>query len=141
MTRLTFEKHGRLLAAVGAIAVVVTAIAVSTPALAKDGPVVVVANPDLVTRRVTYADLNLASLPGEAALNRRVGNAVNSLCVEATGGEHNIYGFNVADRNCRTSAWTQARPQISRAIHRARDFAATGTSTIAAVGISLVIPQ
>ena len=141
MTRLTFEKHGRLLAAVGAIAVVVTAIAVSTPALAKDGPVVVVANPDLVTRRVTYADLNLASLPGEAALNRRVGNAVNCLCVEATGGEHNIYGFNVADRNCRTSAWTQARPQISRAIHRARDLASTGTSTIAATAIAIALPK
>lgn len=86
MTRLTFEKSVRSFAAVGAIAVVVTSITVSTPALAKERPVVVAANPEVVTRRVTYADLNLASLPGEAALNRRVGSAVKSLCIEVTGG-------------------------------------------------------
>lgn len=77
MTRLTFEKSVRLFAAVGAIAVVVTSITVSTPALAKERPVVVAANPEVVTRRVTYADLNLASLPGEAALTARTRHSCN----------------------------------------------------------------
>jgi len=141
MTRIIFGKHGRLFSAVGAVAVTLAGVAVSTPALAKEYPVVVVANPDIVTRHITYADLNLASAPGETTLSRRVGNAVRSLCVEATGGQYSFYAFNAADRRCRTSAWNEARPQISRALHRARDLALTGTSQIAAAAIAIALPQ
>jgi UrcA family protein len=142
MTQISFLRHGSLISAVGALTVVLTALTVSSPARGKEGrPVVVTANPDVVTRSINYADLNLASLPGEVTLNRRVGSAVRSLCEEATGADVSFYGLSEADRLCRTSAWSQARPQIGAAVNRAREIASTGTSTIAAAGIRIALPH
>ena len=98
---------------------------------------IVVANPDIVTRRISYADLNLASSPGEVTLDRRVGGAIGSLCLESTGGS-DLYGVG---HLCRNSAWSQARPQITQAVHRARDIASTGTSTIAAAAITIQLAK
>ena len=53
-----------------------TAIAEST-----QRPVVVVAEPEpATTRRVSYADLDLATRDGERTLQRRVRTAVNQVC-------------------------------------------------------------
>jgi UrcA family protein len=109
---------------------------IATPVHAKS-PVVVVANQDIVTRSISYTDLNLASSPGEVTLNRRVGGAIKSLCLEATGGGDFSFMPNLWSHKCRTSAWNQARPQIALAVQRSRDIALTGMSPIAAVAITI----
>lgn len=114
---------------------------VASPAHSKAGPVVVVANPDVVTRHVSFADLNLASAAGEQTLNNRVVGVVRDLCDEATGGLDGNYITANAYAQCRKSAWNQARPQIALATQRAREIASTGTSPIAAAEITLVLTK
>jgi UrcA family protein len=105
-------------------------------------PIVVTAPAqDLVVRRVSYADLNLASFTGEKILNRRVGSAVGDLCNESTGGDTRSLHGTVNMMRCSKQAWTGARPQIARAIQRAREIASTGSSTIAATAITISLPQ
>ena len=108
---------------------------VATPVHAKS-PIVVVADADIVTRHISYADLNLASSSGEATLHRRVGGGIQSLCLEATGGDLSFI-VNPLGRKCRTSAWNQALPQIALAVQRSHDIALTGASPIAAVAITI----
>ncbi|MCH8617355.1 UrcA family protein [Sphingomonas sp. SM33] len=108
---------------------------VASPAHGK--PVVVVANPAILTRHISFADLNLASSSGERTLNRRVGGAIGGLCSEATGGEDGSFTTRLEKRKCNNSAWGQARPQIARAAQRARDIASTGVSPIAAAAIAI----
>ena len=112
-------------------------IFVTPPAHSKARSVVVTAPANIVTRHISYADLNLSTSAGELTLNRRVGGAVGSLCREATGGEDGNFMTTFADRKCRNSAWSQARPQIARAVQRSRDIAFTGTSPIAAAAITI----
>jgi UrcA family protein len=106
----------------------------SSPAAAR--PVVVTA-PVLVVRHVTYADLNLATAEGAKRLDRRVGSAISDVCVEANDGNNGSFDFKVGMISCSSSAWNQARPQISLAVQRARQLAATGTSAIAATSINI----
>ena len=108
--------------------------AVSTTAYSK-APILVVAKPDVVTRRIGYGDLDLASASGERTFNRRVGNGIESLCQEATGDDGRYWSPNYM--LCRSSAWRQARPQMATARQRARDIALTGASTIAAAAITI----
>ena len=110
---------------------------IATPAFAQNRSVVVTApRDDLVpTRRVTYADLNLASLSGEKALNRRVGAAVLGVCKESVG----LQPLPFVEQSCREWAWHGAKPQIARAVQRAREIASTGTSSIAAASIAISI--
>jgi len=88
--------------------------------------------PEVVTRHVGYADLNLASSDGVRTLNGRVGSAVNAVCTEAVGREDH---FTMQD--CAVHSWGSARPQIARAVQRAREIAATGSSSIAAAAITI----
>ena len=109
----------------------------SSPAAAKS-PILVTA-PDageVVTRRISYADLNLASAAGEQSLNHRVHSGVLGLCDAPSAGP-----YSSAEARCRDSAWEQARPQIAQAVQRAREIALTGTSTLAAVAITVSVPQ
>lgn len=101
-------------------------------------PVVVRAQPaDSVTRRVTYHDLNLASLAGEKQLNKRVNQAVRGVCFEANGSTSDI---NIL-QSCRIQAWRGARPQVADAVLRAQQIAATGQSLIAFSAITLRIGE
>jgi UrcA family protein len=128
--------YSRALAMCGATLVAAVAIGtVAYPVEARGAPTVeVVAHPeDLVVRRVSYADLNLGSAPGERTLNRRVAGAVMDVCSEAVGGN----STDLVYRDCAIGAWRAARPQISLAVERARQIAATGTSSIAAVAITV----
>jgi len=93
-------------------------------------------SPDQVTRHVSYADLNLASSDGVRTLNGRVGSAVNSVCTEAVGNEDH---FTMQD--CSVHSWGSARPQIAQAVQRAREIAATGSSSIAAAAITIDLGQ
>jgi hypothetical protein len=43
--------------------------------------------------------------------------------------------------HCSGLAWDGARPQILRAVQRAREIAATGSSSIAAAAITITIPE
>lgn len=123
-----------------AVAITVAGLLVTLPANAKslnDKPVTIYGqrvDPDAPTRKVSYADLNLATLSGETTLNRRVGSAVRSVCDESVGAS-DFY----AEMACHSFAWGGARPQIARAVMRARQIAQTGTSSILPVAITLSV--
>lgn len=80
--------------------------------------------------RVSYRDLNLASIPGERTLNRRVGRAADFVC-------RGHYDF-LEQTSCESYAWNGARPQIALAVKRARELAMTGTTSIPLVAIAIV---
>jgi UrcA family protein len=131
-------KHNKLISAFAAVAITSGVFTlVSSPVFAKDRPVLVVADSDIITRRISYADLNLASVSGQKTLNRRVGGAIHGLCSDATGGEDGNYVTNFSRMKCNKTAWSQARPQIAQATQRARDIAFTGASPIAAAAITI----
>ena len=115
----------------------VTILSGSTAALAKDETVVVRGIPpeDQIRRTVSYRDLNLATSIGERTLSRRVDSAIASVCVEAVGAVVN----EMLEMKCQHSSWNGARPQIAQAVERAKQMAATGKSSIAAVAITISI--
>jgi UrcA family protein len=126
--------YSKILSMCAAIAVTAGGLTAMSPsASAKDRPVVVVAPSDVITRRVSYTDLNLAIRSDEKTLTRRVGSAVRWVCEEALGNARDFY----AEMQCRDVSWDLARPQMKRAVQRAHDFAAAGSSPIAAEAIVL----
>lgn len=94
-----------------------------------------VAPQDQIRRTVSYRDLNLVTTVGAQTLHRRVDRAVQSLCVEAVGAVAN----EELEMKCAKSSWAGANPQVEQAIERAKQLAATGKSTIAAVAITISI--
>lgn len=88
-------------------------------ALAQDGQIIVQAPAaDVRIERVSYYDLNLATRAGEQTLERRVGGAVERVCLYDEG---RWYGLAVPDYTyCAERAWSGARPQIVGAVYRAR---------------------
>ena len=80
-----------------------------TIAAARPGPerpVIVAAEPEAATRRVTYADLDLATQLGERALVRRVSSAVKEVCREELGPWPLYY----AETSCRMLTWRDTKP-------------------------------
>lgn len=91
--------------------------------------------PDSLTEVVSYADLNLASAYGATTLDRRVRGAVGRVCEPLDMRESfNEHGY------CRSFALNGARPQMDRAILRAQQLAANGTTSIAPVAIVIAAP-
>jgi UrcA family protein len=135
--------HTKLISLGGAVAITCAGLfLMAPPASAKARIIVTAPAPsEIVSRHISYADLNLASDAGERTLNYRVGGAVTDLCSEATGGSDGSLAVKIASKRCGNVAWSQARPQISQATKRARDIALTGTSLIAATAITIVLPQ
>lgn len=124
----------KLILPMGAFIAVSAAAAV--PAEAKptsDRPLVVIAEPEPLppTRRVGYADLNLATQIGERTLVRRVRSAVGEVCEEEVGPSPLFY----YEHSCRVLTWKDTRPQVERAIARARAMAAAGSPDITAAAI------
>lgn len=137
-----FNRHGKLLSLAGAVAMTAAGFAFATsPAFGKEPPAAVVADAALAERSVGYGDLNLMSAKGEANLNRRVRSAVMTLCADPDGGAGNSFVGSEAATDCRNAAWRQARPQIARAVERARHIALTGKSVIAPAEIRIAIPK
>lgn len=130
-------KHLNALALCTAVALT----AMASPALGKSARLVVTAPADPVARHISYADLNLASPAGETTLNRRVDAAVSDLCLDVTGGNDGSFTFKASMMRCSGSAWNQARPQIDRAVQRAREIASTGSSAITAAALTISLPQ
>ena len=123
-------KYANALAMGGATLIAAAAVVLTaTPVQGRPTrPVVITGEQsEVVTRHVTFADLNLASISGERALKKRVGFAVQDVCTEAVG-RSDAWLMHY----CRIGAWQDARPQIARAVERAREIAFTGTSTITA---------
>lgn len=133
--------YARFIALSGSVAITSAIIFAMAPPASAKASIVVIAPAEMVTRHISYADLNLASSAGEDTLKARVGGAVRSLCNEAVGGENASLQWKIDTKHCRTSAWDQARPQISSAAERARHIAVTGTSTIAAAAIVIKLPE
>jgi UrcA family protein len=138
-------EYGKLISMAAAAAITAGGLVFMARPAAGKPPIFVTAPPvnpaDIVTRHIGYADLNLASAAGERTLNRRVGGAVNSLCLEVIGGNDTSMESMAAEYHCATSTWTQARPQIAQAVQRARDIASTGSSSLAAAAITLSVPE
>ena len=99
---------------------------------AKDVTVYAESNEEALTRTVSYADLNLVERAGQKTLDRRVGRAVRYVCEPL-----DTPGIDPLHSACLDYAWTGARPQMARAIERAQQLAATGTSSIAPVAIAV----
>lgn len=107
-------------------------VGVASAAIAK--PVTVTGylpDPDVLTERVSYADLNLVSADGVRTLGSRVRGAVGRVCAPLQG------GLNLAHLECKRFALNGAQPQIELAITRAQEIAANGTSSIAPVAIAI----
>ena len=128
------EKLTSLLAA---CAVTALGLAIAAPAVAAPSPVVVTAtSEDIPIRYVTYRDLNLVNAAGEKTLLSRVKHAVNDVCIESVGDDMTR---RFTQRDCRYNSWAGAKPQIDRAVQRAREIAANGWSSIAPVAISISV--
>jgi len=84
------------------------------------------------TIRVSYADLNLVAARDERILHRRVGGAARKVC-DPNAASLSDHGF----ADCVSGAWKGARPQMALAVRRAREIAATGTSSIPLVAIAI----
>ena len=112
-------------------------------ATAKEGPVVVTAPEpaDLVVRRVSYGDLDLALPDGRSTLRDRVGFAVGDVCAEANLFDNGSPEFKTGLLKCSNAAWSSARPQIARAIQRANHIAARGWSPVATATISISVAR
>ena len=123
----------KLVSLLAACALVAGGVAIVAPAVAKEPPLIVTAPPDVPTRYVSYRDLDLRSSSGEKILVRRVGLAVKHVCSEALGPSPIYY----ADVGCRRDSWSDARPQIDRAVRRSRDIASMGWSSIPPVAITV----
>ena len=116
-----------------ALSVTLGVLNIAAPAAAQNKNVVVTApSQDLLIRRVSYRDLDLATLGGEKILVSRVGYAVKDLCLESVG-PADFY----AEFGCRGDVWSGARPQIKQAVQRARELSQFGFSAIPPVAISI----
>ena len=129
-------RHSNFVSLCAAVAITGTGLVVpATPAFGKSPRIVVVAPADQVTRRIAYGDLNLASATGESSLRYRVRGGIRSLCTDVGG------PYESERSNCTDHAWSQAIPQMASAMQRARDFASTGSSTIAATAITISLSK
>lgn len=109
----------------------------STPAFGKAAPIVVPSPEDeVISRNVTYADLNLLT-PRDRFLSRRVRSAVHDLCAREAGA---LECLNPDQIQCTQALWEQARPQIDLAVQRAREIAFTRKSSIAAAALRITVP-
>ena len=114
------------------------ALLTGTAASAADKDVTVVgeaAPADILSERVSYADLDLASSAGIERLGLRVRGAVKSVC-EPHDERHSFGDYGA----CRSYALDGAEPQMELAIARAGQLVATGTTTIAPVAIVIAAP-
>lgn len=131
--------YGNLLRVGAAVAVCLGGLTVMAPSVAAKSRTVVVQarSYDMPVRHVSYADLNLLTATGERTLTHRVGGAVRDVCADWT----DTTRLDYSNAICTRAAWDGARPQMDRAIQRAREIALNGQSTIAPVGIEVAFAK
>jgi UrcA family protein len=115
-------------------------LTVSAPGLGKGAEAKVYDPTGKPTLKISYADLDLASLAGERALNLRASQAVSNFCSESTKGLKGTWNAEDSLRECKISASNQMRPQIERAVSDARGLASMGSPAAAANAI-IVVPK
>jgi UrcA family protein len=93
-------------------------------------------DPDQLTERVSHRDLNLASASDQKRLTSRVRSAVGKVCAPLDG-----TNLRTRQQQCRSVAWHGARPQMARAVARAQQLAATGSSSLPEVAIAIRAPS
>lgn len=100
---------------------------VAAPGETKRPIVVTGPSSDVITREVSYRDLNLASRSGERTFMHRVAGTINEVCndLSPTARVH-------TQTICRSEAWRSVRPQIGRAVRRSAQFAGADRSLVAA---------
>jgi len=79
---------------------------------------------DVPTALVSYADLNVSSTAGVAALNRRISAAASRIC--GTADIRDLQGT-AAVHTCRTTAIRSTVSQIAAVTNPAQNFALTAT--------------
>ena len=77
----------------------------------------VLASEEIVTKTVTYSDLNLASETGQSALNRRLVRAVDDVCGSPY--SHDLTEVRHVAK-CRKEAWRGTRTQVALAVISAK---------------------
>lgn len=100
--------------AFSAFAALLTASALVVPTVSQ------AASPNSV--RVSYADLNLASQPGAAVLEKRIALAAHSVCEIEDSRE---LGLALATNQCRAGAIASAQPAFHAALSAARNPSVT----------------
>ena len=105
------------------------AAGLAAPGATKRPIVVTGPSTDVITRDVSYRDLNLASRRDERRFTIRVSETVNEVCdsLSPTGRVH-------IQTVCRTEAWRGVRPQIAQAVRRARQQMAGADQSATAMG-------
>lgn len=134
-------KHYKALSLCAAAALTGLSVIAVTPAQAKSDPVVITGQRigDLPTRRVGFADLNLASAAGQRTLERRVGFAVKQVCFAGGHAIDQTVESYANFRGCSDFAWDGARPQIAAAVDRARALALNGNGAVAVGSVAITI--
>ena len=107
MTRMKLASAG--------LAILVTSILIPETVQAAERPVIVTAEPDRPVAYVAYADLNLASTAGVAALKGRIHRAATKLCVEE---ETRSLQRMMEGSACRAAAIDSAQGQLTLAVAR-----------------------
>ncbi len=105
------------------------AAGLAVPGATKRPIVVTAPNTDVITRDVSYRDLNLASRRDERRFIIRVSETVTEVCdsLSPTGRVH-------IQSVCRSQAWRGVRPQITQAVRRARQQLAGADQSAIALG-------
>jgi len=132
-------KSAKAIYACGAVALSMAAIGLASPASGQSPTILVKQAPDLVVRTVAYDDLNLTTPAAQHALVGRVRVALTDLCGEIVGSRDGYWMSQTYFDSCRHAGWSQAQPQINRAVQRAREISMTGKSTIAASAVTIAI--
>lgn len=120
-------------AATIAAALAATVLLAPSSVSAEENPVTVYAEPSAVrSELVSFARLDLASQRDQKRLQRKVGAAVERVCLRDIGRD------GLQDRDyysCEDKAWDAASPQIAAAVSNAGNLALSGAVPIAATAI------
>ena len=125
--------YSKLIALTASFAITATGVALLASPASGSPPSIAATPEDQAVSHVSYADLDLASIGGESALRARVRAAVRSNCASLADRSSDIF----AEGTCRSASSKEVGPQIERAVRRARELAATGTSPIPPVAIAI----
>jgi UrcA family protein len=125
--------YSKFIALTASIAMTATGITLLAPPAFGKTPVLAATPSDRAVGHVSYADLDLTSIGGENALRARVNTAVRNICARLADRSSGTF----AEADCRSASWKDVDPQIERAVQRARELAAAGTSPIPPVTIAL----
>ena len=111
--------HRAIVTSIGTLVAGAGASAAQAATQSNQQPVTVLGRPDALVRVVSFGDLALATKAGRNTLERRVSDAVGEVCPDSEAGRSLLEPFyDVQD--CRTFAWTRARPQMREAIALAK---------------------